>query len=217
MAEKPPKNEGTKKIYEQATSMDANTVRVLQGREQAELENIYKDEAELEKIHEEKDLESQEVLDDLEEKAQAFADGNAREEDGKTFVRILLIPPVAMLFSLFFSAANLIEVLAGLCKFNPRISGALRHGFQMVLLGILVCLPVLMPSPITQKNSFKYFYDKTSETISPSISYASRWMITLQPILYPVGSASSVVTDRIAPINLKTDDQDDIFLNKAGD
>jgi len=71
MAEKPPKNEGTKKIYKQATSMDANTVRVLQGREQAELENIYKDEAELEKIHEEKDLESQEVLDDLEEKADA--------------------------------------------------------------------------------------------------------------------------------------------------
>ncbi len=155
--------------------------------------------------------------DDLEQKAQAFGDGNAREADGKTFVRILLIPPIAMLFSLFFSAANLIEVIAGLCKFNPRISGGLRHGFQIILLCILVFLPVLIPSPITNKASFKYFYNETSETISPAISYASRWMITVQPILYPVGSVSSMVTDRVAPIILKTDEQDRTFTTKAGD
>lgn len=139
----------------------------------------------------------------LDATAESFADGQENEKQGKVFVRVLLIPPVAMLFSLFFSAANLIEVIAGLTKFNPRISPTLRHGFQGVLILGLLMLPVLNPSPITQKASYQYFYDQTAETLSPMISYASRWMITAQPILYPVGKAASLVVDRIAPIELR--------------
>ena len=117
-----------------------------------------------------------------------FADGEPYEDDGKLYVRSVLIPPIAMALSLFFGLLNLISLLAmGLRKagLSERLVSA---GHRYVLPAIILVGPVLFPSQIAQTSQFQKIVDETQESLG-GLRYSVVWLTGLQPAVYPLGDA----------------------------
>jgi hypothetical protein len=128
-----------------------------------------------------------------------FADGAPRAAEGKAYVKALIVPPIAMLFSLLFSVLNFISLVADVLKIALRKAWPAML-FKVLFVVALLGLPMIMPSPLTQQPSFKYFADQMTRNASPFASYASKWLITMQPVLHPIGAASGGLVNGITPL-----------------
>ncbi|MBS9405450.1 hypothetical protein KG088_17740 [Halomonas sp. TRM85114] len=116
-----------------------------------------------------------------------YADGEPYAEDGKLYVRSVLIPPVAMGLSLFFGLLNLVSLLA--ISFNKFGMGhrAAATG-RYVLLAIIIVLPIAFSSQIAQTAPFQRIVEETQESLGWG-RYLVVWLTSLQPAIYPIGDA----------------------------
>jgi len=131
-----------------------------------------------------KELEKQRV--ELLASSAQFADGATKEADGKQYVRSILIPPVAMGFSVFFALLNLAAVVAGvslLAGASRKIVKAVRFGFIVAV----VVLPLLFNGEIAQTRTFQTIEQETSKALNPVGSEFIVWLGNLQPVVYPIG------------------------------
>lgn len=119
--------------------------------------------------------------------SQDFANGEPKEKEGKAYVRSLIIPPVAMAFSLFFGLLNLITLLADLPGVFIKRLRRFSMAFRSVSFCIIIALPFVMGSFFAQSDAFSYFKNETSKNTSSIIGTTAEWTMNMQPLIYPLG------------------------------
>lgn len=124
-----------------------------------------------------------------------LADGGSREEEGRQFVRALIVPPIALLLSLFFSLLTLAKLPIRLLSFKDKYQGDIpwvNKARRAIMAGDLVAilsLPMakndtkVMGSPL-----FKMMSDK-GKSIVPLGDKAIIWLIKGEPLIYKTGQS----------------------------
>jgi len=115
-----------------------------------------------------------------------FADGADKEEEGKQYVRSILVPPVAMGFSMFFALLNLSGVVAGLCLLAGGQRRWILTARATFLLAVIV-LPLIFSGEIAQTKTFQSIVQETEKATGPVLGGFIVWIGNLQPVVYPVG------------------------------
>ena len=118
-------------------------------------------------------------------KTEFFADGEPYAEDGKIYVRSVLVPPVAMGLSLFFGLLNLVNLGAALLS-QARLPAAVIATGKLVFVLVLVFAPLLASSSIAQSEPFQKIVDETQNALGVGRYYVV-WLTSLQPLVYPLG------------------------------
>lgn len=130
--------------------------------------------------------------------SEQFADGAAKEADGKQYVRSILIPPVAMGLSMFFALLNLAAVVAGV----SLLAGAGRsivNAVRLVFIVAVVVLPLLFSGEISETQTFQSIEHETSKALGPVGSGFIAWLGNLQPVVYPMGHMIADVLNLFPP------------------
>lgn len=120
-----------------------------------------------------------------------FADGAPYAEDGKNYVRSVLVPPVAMGLSLFFSLLNFVSLGATLLS-KSRLSSVAITTFKFVFVLLLLFGPLLFSSEIAQTEPFQKIVDETQASLGLG-RYFVIWLTGLQPLIYPLGAGLATV------------------------
>ncbi|SEQ34178.1 hypothetical protein SAMN05421693_12510 [Ectothiorhodospira magna] len=123
----------------------------------------------------------------LHQDIQEMANGGWREEEGKSYVRALIVPPIAMGFSLFFALVNSIGLIASI----PALFGWKRPilVWSMKLGGIIgvIAIPMINSSSVVETETYKYFESQVSDTLGPVAGFFATWVVNTEPSVYAVG------------------------------
>lgn len=127
-------------------------------------------------------------VDNLKRGATHFENGKELEGIGKQSMRSILVPPIAIAFSLFFGIWNFMNIVAGsLLSLSGRwISRTLKRFILGGLATAVLITPFFLPSYFAENKVVGYFVSE-SKTTSPLLGNAFDWVIRLQPLVYPVG------------------------------
>ncbi|MEZ9839415.1 hypothetical protein AB4323_20015 [Vibrio sp. 10N.261.52.C11] len=128
-----------------------------------------------------------------------FADDGPYAEQGKAALRSIIVPPISMGLSLFLVVLTVFKlpgkfiVLMNYHKPRPAPnlkSKALNIGSSFIVIFVILVVPVnVFSSKYTQTDStIGFFLEQVSDTLSPSASYAVRWVIHTQPLIHPLGA-----------------------------
>lgn len=135
------------------------------------------------------EAERQRLYDD----AQLLANGQSREEEGKQYVRALIVPPIAMGFSLFFALVNAIGLSASI----PVLMGSrhrwLPHAIKVGGLVIVVTVPMLSSAAVTQTPTYRYFNEEFQRSMTTGGALFATWVIHTQPVIYSLGRFASYI------------------------
>ncbi len=115
-----------------------------------------------------------------------FANGAEKADEGKQYVRSILVPPVAMGFSMFFALLNLSSVVAGVWLLSggkPWLALTARITFLLAL----IILPLIFSGEIARTKTFQNIIHETEKSTGPVLSGFIIWLSSLQPVIYPVG------------------------------
>lgn len=114
-----------------------------------------------------------------------YLDGGRHGELGREAMQALIVPPIALAFSLLgalthlFKSANYIIILLA-----PRVR------FRVpVLLGLVSALALsafLAPNEVTRSRVFEYFEQQTARRFFLPVAWAVRWVVQAQPFFYPI-------------------------------
>ena len=126
-----------------------------------------------------------------------FADGEPYAEDGKTYVRSVLIPPMAMGLSLFFGLLNLASLGAALLS-KARLPAAAILVCKLAFIVVLVLGPLLLSSQIAQTEPFQKIVDETQTSLGLG-RYFVTWLTSLQPLIHPLGAGLADVFHLFEP------------------
>lgn len=102
-------------------------------------------------------------------------------QDGYEAIRAVIIPPLAMSFSLFFGLMNFISLLGQLLPISAFGSMAVRTA---LVTGVAV-LPMMMDNKVTSSVAYKTI-EKEVHIQLPVMSYGISWAIRAEPIFYGV-------------------------------
>jgi hypothetical protein len=117
-----------------------------------------------------------------------YADGGARERDGRLAMEALAVPPIALAFSL-------LGALVHICKassFAARIwvPGLRRRNLVAVaVVAAIAVLPWFLPNEVSRSPTFDYMERQTWQQVSPVAAIGARWVVQAQPWFYPVNEA----------------------------
>ncbi|MGM0831777.1 MAG: hypothetical protein ACQEUK_02980 [Pseudomonadota bacterium] len=135
------------------------------------------------------EAERQRLYDD----AQLLANGQPREEEGKQYVRALIVPPIAMGFSLFFALVNAI----GLAASVPVLMGSKRRWLPHVIkvggLVVVVTIPMLSSVAVTQTPTYRYFNEEFQRSMTTGGALFATWVIHTQPVIYSIGRFATYI------------------------
>ncbi|MFK4132300.1 hypothetical protein ACI2KR_08400 [Pseudomonas luteola] len=122
-----------------------------------------------------------------------LADGGAREEEGRQFVRALIVPPIALSLSLFFSLLTLAKLPIRLISFKDGYQGNIpwvNKARRAIMAGDLV---LILSLPMTRSDS-KFMDSKMFHSITqkgkgfvPLGDKAIIWVIKGEPLIYKTG------------------------------
>lgn len=116
-----------------------------------------------------------------------LANGQPRAEEGKQYVRALIVPPVAMGFSLFFALANAIGLAASIPALLGRRNRWLPVMINITGLGVLIILPMINNAASTKTDTYRYFESEAERSFSPLGGLFATWVINTEPVVYPIG------------------------------
>jgi len=133
----------------------------------------------------EKEIEKQNSL--LTEDASLLANGAPNELIGKASLKAVVVPPVAMIFSLFFAVLNAVfitlKIVYLFVHVNKKIQGALAAGFIFAI----AYLPLTIGSDLSANSITSYFVQSSQEAIG-NASIGFTWLMNFQPVVYPIGN-----------------------------
>tara|TARA_B100000745_G_scaffold16345_1_gene11772 strand:+ start:1360 stop:4191 length:2832 start_codon:yes stop_codon:yes gene_type:complete len=122
-----------------------------------------------------------------------FDNGEVNEDLGKSYYRSIVVPPLAMSFSLFFGLLNLFAFISTLLalKISPVWLAKLIGSGSLSL--IFVAYPLAFPSETVTSKAFSYFQQQLNDEYHPSASIFSAWVVDTQPLIYSTGHLLSEV------------------------
>ena len=96
-------------------------------------------------------------------------------EDGHRALRAVVVHPIALGFSLFFSMLNAVGLLAALARL--KFGKTFSHSLYAVGLVLAVTLPLVIPSADYGMNQF-------ISVIRDDLGMATQWVMTVEPLIY---------------------------------
>ena len=141
------------------------------------------------------------ITDDFVAKTETFADGQEREEIGKNAVRAMIVPPIALFFSLLGAIMHIGKTLCvsmGTVLLFVTTEKKSKNIARLVMICILVPLltiPLTIKNPITKTDTYQYVENTINEKSKWS-SFAMRWIIHTQTFYYPI---NEYLRQKIAP------------------
>lgn len=140
---------------------------------------------------------TEKMAEQLNAKTVDFSNGGPYAERAKQYLRLLVIPPVAMFFSLFFGTIAVVKLpvllltVYGAWRRHQyvQIVQKYKSGFFMIMTVILLLLPTqFISNKFSAKNSgFQALLNDVKHT-QPILGFGMEWMIRIQPLAYPFGS-----------------------------
>ncbi|MFS1428953.1 hypothetical protein LMH73_017870 [Vibrio splendidus] len=124
-----------------------------------------------------------------------FAKNGSRFEEGNTYLKAVVVPPIALFFSLFFSLFALARLplrfleISQLKKSEPW-KVKLKRILTTLDLCAILALPVLKSnSGFTSDEAMARFETLRGDALPPMQALGYKWVMGIEPIIYPVGMA----------------------------
>lgn len=137
-----------------------------------------------------------------------YSSQNFETEQGINMVKAMIIPPVALLFSLFFGIANLIVLIKSVMylflKFvAPRFSykNLVLKLFTLVSGTLIIVIPFVFDNAYTASASYSKMIGSL-ESYNSVVAFCVDWLFRFEPIIYNIGSFLSPVVHFIQSINV---------------
>jgi hypothetical protein len=124
-----------------------------------------------------------------------LGDGGSREEEGRQFVRALIVPPIALILSLFFSLLTLAKLPLRAVSFVDKYKGDVpwvTKARKFIMAGDLVAilsLPLAKSDSKIMKSSIFELMSKKAKDVVPLGNVGIIWLIKGEPIIYKTGQA----------------------------
>lgn len=149
------------------------------------------------------DREVEKQLTRLDAATPKFADGGPYAEAGQNALRAVLVPPIAMILSLFFVLLTIFKLplrFAGLLarpsehepsRGQRRAKRGLKAAAVVFALTLLVAGPLVFASSDytdEPQGPVEHLLARVAENAEPTIAYAMRWALHAQPLMLPVGT-----------------------------
>lgn len=119
-----------------------------------------------------------------------YADGGDLETLGRDSYRALIVPPVALAFSLLGAVTHLFKCLAFAAKIAVPVSAPLYWGAFAVYMALMIALPLRLDNQVTRQPLFERLGEQTRAELGmpagPFTAGALRWTAQFQPYFYPV-------------------------------
>jgi hypothetical protein len=131
----------------------------------------------------------QRVVQDVTGPEQDWEDGGPQAELGHAAMHWLIIPPLALAFSLLGALVHLFKVTNfSLMLLLPSMRRR-RTVLAMATLALGSCV-YLAPNAISSSEAFHYFEARTLRRFGAVAALTSRWIVQAEPLFYPVGEVS---------------------------
>lgn len=117
-----------------------------------------------------------------------FADGGAQQETGRRFMRLLLVPPIALAFSLIGAMVHITKFSNYSLRmfFNRRWLNIRTVGCAIAVVGLSA---FAAPNAVTTSAGFQTLRAETHAALGPSFVYAFTWVIQAEHYAYPFDEA----------------------------
>ena len=115
-----------------------------------------------------------------------LANGSTDEIGGKQAVKAVVIPPIAMMFSLFFAVLNMVFITLRIIYLFVDVNPKIQAGLSVVFITAIVYLPLQISAGLGANSIASYFVQSASQSIGGA-SQGLTWLMNFQPIVYPLG------------------------------
>lgn len=116
-----------------------------------------------------------------------YADGGRHEQIGTEAYRALIVPPVALAFSLLGAVMNLLNC-SGLLR--EALGWQRRKFLSYLILAAAVAWPLALPNKVSEQLLFKrltqHTYQRFGLVGGTAIAWSIRWTTQAQPYFYPI-------------------------------
>lgn len=119
---------------------------------------------------------------------QSYGSKNQNFEFGRQAMRAVIVPPIALAFSLCFGLSNLAGLVALLVP-GHRVR---KYAIQIVFMGAVLLIPLLLTNQVNRTDAYLNLEDSLNHR-NPSVSVALNWLMHAQPIYYALGHAVGLV------------------------
>ena len=123
----------------------------------------------------------------LKAEADWYANGAPYEAAGKSGLRNLLVPPVALAFSLIFGLLNLLNLALNLVFLLIEEKLWLRWTGVVVLTGFILMLPLRQQYQIYDQTAYRELLAETEKSYGYWAG-ALDWVAKTEPLVYPLGN-----------------------------
>lgn len=117
-----------------------------------------------------------------------FDQGGRNEKLGKDAMRALLVPPIALGFSLVGAMVHIFKFGA----YSARFVSSRKRLNMAIIGGVLVATALsafLAPNAITTSRVYRYVEAQTTSTLGTVPAHAFTWVLQAQPFAYPANEA----------------------------
>jgi hypothetical protein len=116
-----------------------------------------------------------------------FGEGEIMEGEGKSYYRSIVVPPLAMAFSLIFGLLNLFSFLTTIVQWPLKSQFKAKLVAGSFIVAVFGVYPILASSPAVESKTFNFFSLELNKTTFNGGGEIAAWVINTQPIIYPLG------------------------------
>lgn len=123
--------------------------------------------------------------------AHNFSHRDLNSAESISIVKAMIIPPIALIFSIFFAFLNLfilIKTIAMKVMKNKNKSNKISNYIVYGLLFILLVFPAVLNNKYTESKSYQTLY-KTMKEYNPIMAFSANWILKFEPFIYGYGKA----------------------------
>lgn len=116
----------------------------------------------------------------------SYGNGMPNYEFGRQSMRAVIVPPIALSSSLFFSLCN----LAGLVALLIPGGTIIKYTVQIAFMCVVLLFPLFISNEINSSKAYQNL-ETSLQKKSPTISIALHWLVHSEPIYYSLGRVIS--------------------------
>lgn len=120
-----------------------------------------------------------------------FSNRDLNSAESISIVKAMIIPPIALIFSIFFAFLNLfilIKTIAMKVMKNKAKSNKISNYIVYGLLFILLVFPSVLNNKYTESKSYQTVYN-TMKEYNPIMAFGANWILKFEPFIYGYGKA----------------------------
>lgn len=120
---------------------------------------------------------------------QEFEEGGRYYDDGMRAIRGLIVPPIALAFSLIGALTHIVKSMVTIALVVAPQLSLTRQLFLAVFGLFCASMTVWIPNSLTQAPAYSRMMTAARDSMGWSPSFMLRWVIHTQPLLYPVNDS----------------------------